>query len=65
MAARRRELNMESGPAYFVSIRENIAAHTDTRTYGPISAAEWLKRLDAWRAAHADSLDESRARTQE
>lgn len=62
MAARRKELNMESGPAYFVNIRETIASHTDTKTYGPISAAEWLKRLDAWRAAHADAVEEKRVR---
>lgn len=52
MAAKRKELGMESGPAYFVAIRELIAAHTDTRTYGPITAAQWLARLDQWRAEH-------------
>ena len=50
MAAKRKELHMPSGPAYFVGIRENIASHTDTKTYGPISAAQWLARLDKWRA---------------
>lgn len=52
MAAKRAELNVESGPAYFVAIRQLIASHTDTSAYGPISAAQWLAKLDAWRAAH-------------
>jgi hypothetical protein len=29
-----------------------IASHTDTRTYGPITAEKWIARLDAWRTAH-------------
>ncbi len=52
MAAKRKELGVESGPAYFVAIRELIAAHTDTKTYGPITAAQWVARLDQWRAEH-------------
>ncbi|WP_343518492.1 hypothetical protein [Sphingomonas sp.] len=50
MDAKRKELGMESGPAYFVGIRELIAEHTDSKTYGPLSAAKWLARLDKWRA---------------
>jgi hypothetical protein len=50
MAAKRKELGMESGPAYFVGIRDLIAEHTDSKTYGPLSAAIWLERLDKWRA---------------
>lgn len=50
MDAKRKELGMESGPAYFVGIRELIADHTDSKTYGPLSAAKWLARLDKWRA---------------
>jgi hypothetical protein len=50
MDSKRREWRMESGPAYFVGIRQNIAAHTDTKAYGPITAAQWLSRLDKWRA---------------
>lgn len=65
MAAKRKELNVESGPAYFVSIRENIASHTDSKTYGPVVAADWLKRLDAWRAAHPDAIGEPPARTKQ
>jgi len=52
MAAKRKELGMESGPAYFIALRELVASHTDTKTYGPVSAAQWLARLDAWRAEH-------------
>ena len=35
MAAKSKELGMESGPAYFVKIRELVAEHTDSKTYGP------------------------------
>ncbi|MCA1200193.1 hypothetical protein K9B35_19670 [Sphingomonas sp. R647] len=52
MAKKSKELGMESGPAYFVGIRELIAEHTDSKTYGPLSAAKWLGRLDKWRAEH-------------
>lgn len=52
MDAKAKELGLPSGPAYFVRIRDAIAEHTDTKTVGPISAAEWLARLDAWRAAN-------------
>lgn len=65
MAAKSKELNMESGPAYFVNIRENIASHTDTKTYGPVAAADWLKRLDAWRAAHPDAVEGKRVRAKQ
>jgi hypothetical protein len=50
MAAKRKELHMESGPAYFLGIRETIASHTDSKAYGPLSAAQWLDKLDKWRA---------------
>ncbi len=52
MAAKRKELGMESGPAYFLAIRETIASHTDTKAYGPITSGQWLAKLDAWRAEH-------------
>ncbi|HZU62903.1 MAG TPA: hypothetical protein VFF98_04410 [Novosphingobium sp.] len=52
LKAKRRALGMPSGPAYFVDIRQLIAAHTDTKAEGPISAAQWLARLDSWRLAH-------------
>ncbi|MFA6115554.1 MAG: hypothetical protein WC729_16255 [Sphingomonas sp.] len=54
MDAKRKELHMESGPAYFVGIRENIAAHTDSKAYGPLSAAQWLAKLDKWRAENPE-----------
>lgn len=50
MAAKRRELGIPSGPAYFVDIREFISSHTDSQTVGPVSARQWLNRLDSWRA---------------
>ena len=50
MKAQRRELGLPSGPAYFIAIREMIASHTDTKTVGPVKAADWLARLDASRA---------------
>jgi hypothetical protein len=52
MAAKRKELGIPSGPAYFVDIREFIASHTDSKTIGPVSAGQWIKRLDGWRAAN-------------
>jgi hypothetical protein len=57
MDAKRKALNMPSGPAYFVHIREMIASHTDTKAYGPISAGQWIAKLDAWRAAHPGADD--------
>lgn len=50
MAAKRKELRMETGPAYFIALRETVASHSDTKAYGPITAAQWLARLDKWRA---------------
>lgn len=61
MDAKSKELNMPSGPAYFVHIREMIASHTDTKAYGPIAAAQWIAKLDAWRAAHPGA-DETKVR---
>jgi hypothetical protein len=52
MAARSEELHVETGPAYFVHLRKLVATHTDSTAIGPISAGEWLKELDAWRAKH-------------
>lgn len=53
MAAKSKELGIETGPAYFVRIRENIAEHSDTKALGPISAAQWVARLEKWRAENA------------
>lgn len=49
MERKQKELGLPSGPAYFVYIRELVAEHSDTKTYGPLSAAAWLARLDQWR----------------
>lgn len=56
MAAKAKELQIETGPAYYVRIREMIAAHTDTKAYGPVTAAAWLARLDKWRAEHPSAV---------
>lgn len=52
MERKSKELGLPSGPAYFVNIRALVAEHTDSKTYGPLSAAAWLARLDTWRAAN-------------
>jgi hypothetical protein len=49
MERKQKELGLPSGPAYFVNIRQLVAEHTDSKTYGPLSAATWLARLDNWR----------------
>jgi hypothetical protein len=49
MAARRRELGVETGPDHFATIRELIASHTDSKAYGPITAAQFLERLERLR----------------
>ncbi len=49
MAARRRELGVETGPDHFVTIRELIASHSDSKAYGPITAAQFLERLERLR----------------
>jgi hypothetical protein len=36
-------------------MRENVATHTETRATGPVTAADWLARLDAWRTAHPEA----------
>ena len=43
---------LKTGRPSFLEIRETIAFHTETRTSGPLTAAQWLTRLDAWRAKH-------------
>lgn len=50
MEKKQKELGLPSGPAYFVNIRQLVAEHSDSKTYGPLSAATWLARLDKWRA---------------
>jgi hypothetical protein len=55
MDAKAEELHLKTGPAFFLEMRENVASHTHTKTRGPLSAAQWLARLDAWRAAHPEA----------
>lgn len=55
MAARSKELNMESGPACFTRISEPIASHTDTKTNGPLTTAPWLAQLDKRRIDQSDA----------
>ncbi|HVK81514.1 MAG TPA: hypothetical protein VM915_12980 [Verrucomicrobiae bacterium] len=50
MEMRGRELGMPTGPAYFVDLRTTVLEHTDTHAVGPVSAAQWLARLDERRA---------------
>ena len=56
MDAKAEELLLKTGPAFFLEMRENVASHTDTKTQGPLSAAQWLARLDAWRATHPEAM---------
>jgi hypothetical protein len=58
MDAKADELHLKTGPAFFLEIRKNMASHTETKTLGPLSAAQWLARLDAWRAAHPKAAKE-------
>jgi hypothetical protein len=55
MDAKAEELHLKTGPAFFLEMRENVAAHTDSKTQGPLTAAQWLARLDAWRATHPEA----------
>ncbi len=55
MDAKAEKLHLKTGPAFFLEMRENVASHTDTKTKGPLTAAKWLARLDAWRAAHPEA----------
>ena len=41
-----KKLKVSSGPKFFVEYRAFIAEHTDTFAEGPITAKEWLDRLD-------------------
>ncbi len=58
MVAKADELHLKTGSAFFLEIRKNMASHTETKAQGPISAAQWLARLDAWRAAHPEAAKE-------
>jgi hypothetical protein len=55
MDAKADEMHLKTGPAFFLEIRGNVASHIETRAQGPLSAAQWLARLDAWRSTHAEA----------
>jgi hypothetical protein len=41
-----KQLNLPSGPRFFVEFRRYIAEHSDTFAEGPTSARAWLSRLE-------------------
>jgi len=55
MDAKADQLGLKTGPAFWLEIRQNMASHTENKTNGPLSAAQWLGRLDAWRASHPEA----------
>jgi len=55
MDAKAEQMHLKTGPAFFLEIRQNLASHTETKALGPLSAVQWLARLDAWRAAHPEA----------
>jgi hypothetical protein len=57
MDAKAGRMHLKTGPAFFLEIRQNLASHTETKALGPLSAAQWLGRLDAWRAAHPEAAE--------
>lgn len=54
MDAKAEELHLKTGVAFWLEMRQNVADHTETKALGPLTAAQWLARLDAWRAAHPE-----------
>lgn len=55
MDAKAEALHLKTGVAFWLEIRQNMASHTETKAMGPLSAAQWLARLDAWRATHPEA----------
>ncbi|MDG2534174.1 hypothetical protein P6144_10980 [Sphingomonas sp. HITSZ_GF] len=55
MDAKAKALGLATGPAFWLEIRRNVASHSETTAQGPMFAADWLARLDAWRAANPGS----------
>ncbi|MEX6634544.1 hypothetical protein [Hyphococcus lacteus] len=41
-----KDLDLPSGAQFFLTFRENIAEHSDTFAYGPLSAAKFLSTVD-------------------
>ncbi len=63
MEARGRELGVPTGPAYFADLRTTIAEHTDTHAVGPVSAAQWLARLEERRQQSEQQTRAAQRRT--
>ena len=42
-----KKMNLPAGPAAGIELRKHIAEHTDTTVAGPMSAADYLKRIGA------------------
>lgn len=57
MDAKADQLGLKTGPAFWLEIRKNMASHTENRTDGPLSAAQWLAKLDVWRASHPEAAN--------
>jgi len=55
MDAKAEQMHLKTGPAFFLEIRQNLASHTETKTQGPLSAAQWVARLDTWRTTHPEA----------
>jgi len=58
MDAKADAMHLKTGQAFWLEFRKNIATHRETRAAGPISAAQWVARLDAWRASHPEAANE-------
>ena len=55
MDAKAAELQLKTGPAFFLEMRENVAAHSDTKTQGPTPDV-WVPDASAWvRKASVDA----------
>lgn len=50
MAAKIEELDLATGPLYFLHVREMMADHVHFEATGPTTAAKWLEELERQRA---------------
>lgn len=46
MAAERKRLGLPTGGQFFLRVRTQIAEHTETVAYGPVTAADYLRRIE-------------------
>lgn len=53
MAAKIKELGLETGPLYFVKLRESMVDHAHFVGIGPTTGEEWVAELDRQRAERA------------